>query len=119
MLGSLVLLFGFAAVYLLVVLGLGLFISTLTETEQQVMVISWFILVIFIFLSGLFTAIENMPLWAQQLTYLNPVRYFIEILRGVLLKGAGWAELSKNFYILLGYATAINSLAVWRYRKTN
>lgn len=119
MLGNLFLLFGLASVYLLVVLGIGLFISTVTETQQQAMFISWFILVIFIFLSGLFTAIENMPLWAQQITYVNPVRYFIEILRSLLLKGSGWADLQQQFYILLGYAVAINSLAIWRYRKTN
>lgn len=118
MLGNLLLLFGFASVYLIVVLGLGLFISTVTETQQQAMFISWFIMVIFIFLSGLFTAIENMPMWAQQITYLNPVRYFIEMLRGLLLKGSGWADLQQQFYILLAYAVAINGLAVWRYRKT-
>ncbi len=117
MLGNLFLLFGLSAVYLLVVLGLGLFISTVTETQQQAMFISWFILVIFIFLSGLFTAIENMPPWAQQLTYINPIRYFIEILRSLLLKGSGWAELQQQFYILLGYAVLINGLAIWRYRK--
>lgn len=117
MLGNLFLLFGFASVYLLVVLGIGLFISTVTETQQQAMFISWFILVIFLFLSGLFTAIENMPVWAQKITYINPVRYFIEMLRGLLLKGSGWTDLQQQFYILVVYAFAINGLAVWRYRK--
>lgn len=115
--GSIGLIFGFAALYLLVVLGIGLFISTVTETQQQAMFISWFFLVIFILLSGLFTAIENMPLWAQKLTLFNPVRYFIEVTRMVMLKGAGFMEIQRHFIILAFYAVAINGLAVWRYRK--
>ena len=117
-LGSLPLLFGFAALYMLVVLGMGLFISTVTETQQQAMFISWFFLVIFIFLSGMFTAIENMPTWAQQITYLNPVRYFIEVIRMVMLKGSGLADITNHIFIVAGYALAINGLAIWNYRKT-
>jgi ABC-2 type transport system permease protein len=116
--GSLWLVFGYSALYLLVVLGLGLFVSTVTETQQQAMFISWFILVVFILMSGLFTAIENMPNWAQQLTYLNPVRYFIEVLRMVMLKGAGFADVKIHFLITFGYALLVNGLAIWRYRKT-
>ncbi|RMG67331.1 MAG: ABC transporter permease, partial [Bacteroidetes bacterium] len=86
--GSVPLLFGYAAVYLLLVLGFGLLISTITETQQQAVFISWFFLVIFIFLSGFFTAIENMPAWAQAITYFDPVRYFMEVVRMVMLKGS-------------------------------
>ncbi|MEX1055796.1 MAG: ABC transporter permease [Rhodothermales bacterium] len=82
--GSLVLIFGLASIYLLAMLGLGLWISTVTETQQQAMFIAWFILVIFILMSGLFTPIESMPDWAQLLTPLNPVAYFNEIMRRVL-----------------------------------
>lgn len=115
--GSVPLLFAFSGLYLLVVLGVGLLISTTSETQQQAMFVAWFFMVIFIFLSGLFTAIENMPTWAQQLTYLNPVRYFIEVVRLILLKGAGWAEIQTQTLIVAGYAVAINGLAVWSYRK--
>ncbi|TAE50131.1 MAG: ABC transporter permease, partial [Bacteroidetes bacterium] len=74
-LGSIPLLFLFSGIYLLVVLGIGLFISASTDTQQQALFISWFFMVIFIFLSGMFTAVENMPDWAQRLTYFNPMRY--------------------------------------------
>lgn len=117
MVGSLLTLFAFASVYLLVVLGLGLLISTLTDTQQQAMFISWFFLVVFILLGGLFTAVENMPTWAQQLTYLNPVRYFIEVNRMVLLKGAGFGDIAWHFMIMGVFVVGINSLAIFRYRK--
>lgn len=117
MVGSLFTLFTFAGVYLLVVLGLGLLISTLTDTQQQAMFISWFFLVVFILLGGLFTAIENMPIWAQRLTYLNPVSYFIEVNRMVLLKGAGFSDIARHFLIMGAFVIGINTLAIFRYRK--
>ncbi|MCB0851723.1 MAG: ABC transporter permease, partial [Bacteroidetes bacterium] len=99
-LGSIPLLFGFAILYLTVILGLGLFISTFTDTQQQAMFISWFFMVVFLFLSGMFTAIENMPAWAQQITYLNPVRYFMEVIRMVMLKGSGIQDITSHLWIL-------------------
>lgn len=119
MVGSLFTLFTFAGVYLFVVLGLGLLVSTMTDTQQQAMFISWFFLVIFILLGGLFTAIENMPLWAQRVTFFNPVRYFIEVNRMVLLKGAGIADITKHFIVMAIFIIAINSLAIFRYRKVS
>lgn len=118
MVGSLFVLFTFTAVYLLVILGLGLFISTITETQQQAMFISWFFLVVFILMSGLFTAIENMPVWAQNITLFNPIRYYIEVTRLVLLKGAGFAEIQLHFVVMIISAILINALAIFRYRKT-
>jgi ABC-2 type transport system permease protein len=116
--GPLWVLFSFASIYLLVVLGLGLLISTLTNTQQQAMFISWFFLVIFILMGGLFTAIENMPEWARMLTYLNPVRYFIEVNRMALLKGSGFQDVLLHFGIVGVYAFLLNAMAIWRYRKT-
>ncbi len=118
MVGSLFVLFTFTALYMPVVLGLGLFISTITETQQQAMFISWFYLVVFILMSGLFTAIENMPVWAQKITLFNPVRYFIEVTRLVLLKGAGFAEIENHFIVIIAMGIFINALAIFRYRKT-
>lgn len=118
MVGSLWLVFGFSALYLLVVLGIGLLVSTITDTQQQAMFISWFFLVIFILMSGLFTPIESMPGWAQELTRLNPIAYFVEVMRLVLLKGSGLWEIRHHFFILGGYALVINGLAVLNYRKT-
>lgn len=116
--GSLFIIILFAILYLLVVLGIGLLISTITETQQQAMFISWFFMVIFILMSGLFTPIESMPDWAQKITYFNPVRYFIEIMRMVMLKGASFSEVKLHFMIISIYGVVILGLATWRYRKT-
>jgi len=117
-LGPIWVIFLFAGIYLLLVLGMGLFISTTTDTQQQAMFVSWFFLVVFLLMSGLFTPIENMPDWAQTITLVNPVRYFIEVVRMVMLKGAGLVEIRYHIFTLLAFALAINGLAVWRYRKT-
>lgn len=116
--GSVTLLFGVASVYLIAVLSLGLLISTMTNTMQQSMFISWFFLVIFILMSGLFTPVESMPNWAQILNYINPVAYFIKINRMIMLKGSGFMDFQREFYLLLTYAIAILSLSIMRYRKT-
>jgi len=116
-LGSLPLLFGFAAFYLTVVLGIGLFISTVTNTQQQAMLISWFFMVIFILMSGLFTAIENMPPWAQVITWFNPMAYFVEVIRMVLLKGSEFHNIVRHFSVILIMSLVINSLAIFTYRK--
>jgi len=115
--GSLFLLYSFTAVFLFAILGAGLFISTMTDTQQQAMFLSWFFLVVFILMSGLFTAIENMPTWAQKLTLLNPLRYFMEVIRMVMLKGSGLKDVKMHFFIISGFAVSINAFAVWRYRK--
>jgi ABC-2 type transport system permease protein len=117
--GSLGLIFGFAALYLLVVLGIGLLVSTVTETQQQAMFIAWFLLIIFILMSGLFTPIESMPEWARVITRINPVAYFVDVMRLVLLKGSTLADIQKHILILGGYAIVVNALAVLNYRKTN
>jgi drug efflux transport system permease protein len=117
MVGSLGLIFGLAAVYMLVMLGFGLLISTVTDTQQQAMFIAWFIMVVFLLLSGLFTPVESMPAVIQDLNRLNPVAYFIEIMRRVLLKGAGFAEVQTQFWSLVAYATVVLSLAVRQYQK--
>ena len=116
--GSLWLIFGFSALYLLVVLGIGLLVSTITETQQQAMFISWFFLIIFILMSGLFTPIESMPAWAQAITRFNPVAYFVEVMRMVLLKGSGILDIRIHLIVMSAYAIAVNSLAVLNYRKT-
>jgi ABC-2 type transport system permease protein len=118
-LGNLRLIYLFTSVYLLDILGIGLFISNYTETQQQAMFIAWFFTVIFILMSGLFTPIESMPTWAQQLTLFNPIRYFVEIIRMVMLKGATFSDISRPFCIITIYAFIINGFAVWSYKKTN
>ncbi len=117
-LGSIGLIFLFATVYMIVFLGIGLFISTFTGTQQQAMFISWFIMVVFILLSGLFTPVENMPTFVQYLTYLNPIRYFIEVVRMVMLKGAGFENISFHFQMMGVFAVIFNVSAILRYKKT-
>jgi len=118
-LGSIPLIYLFTSVYLLVILGMGLFISNYTDTQQQAMFIAWFFMVIFILMSGLFTPIESMPPWAQNITLLNPIRYFVEIIRMVMLKGSGFRDIIPQLSIIAGYAVIMNALAVWSYRKTS
>ncbi len=116
--GNLFVLFGFAGVYLLVALGIGLFISTLANTQQQVMFIMFFFLLTFILMSGIFTPVESMPDWARKVNIINPFAYFMRVIRMVILKGSGFHDISKEFYSLLVFAFIVLSAAVWRYRKT-
>ena len=116
--GSLFLLFGFASVYLLVALGIGLLISTLANTQQQVMFIMFFFLLTFILMSGIFTPVESMPEWARKVNIINPFAYFMRVIRMVILKGSTFRDISHEFYSLLVYASIMLGLAVWRYRKT-
>jgi len=118
-LGSIGLIYFFTSVYLLVILGIGLIISNNSDTQQQAMFVAWFFTVIFILMSGLFTPIESMPVWAQNLTLLNPIRYFVEIIRMVMLKGATFSDISRPFFMIVFYAFALNGIAIWSYRKVN
>jgi len=117
--GSLLLLFGFSALYLVGVLGLGLFISTVTETQQQVMFVTYFFLIIFILMGGVFTPVENMPELAQVINRINPVYYLIRILRMITLNGSGFTDLLEEFFSLVLIGISFLSLAIWRYRKTS
>ena len=116
--GNLWLLFGLASVYLIGVLGLGLFVSTVTDTQQQVMFVSFFFMMIFILMGGIFTPVESMPHWAQMIDRANPIYYFMRIMRHVVLKGSGFSDLIEEFISLLILGTIFLSLAIWRYRKT-
>ena len=108
----------FAAIYLIALLGFGLLTSIYADTQQQAMFISYFFMLIFILLGGLFAPIENMPDWAQYLTYINPVRYLIEAMRMIVLKGSGFWDLRFHFLIVIGFAIVFNGLAIWNYKKT-
>jgi len=119
MLGSVLLIFALAGLYLLVMLAIGLLVSTVTETQQQAMFLAWFFIVIFILMSGLFTPIESMPAWAQRFTLLNPIAYFIEIMRRVLLKGAGIGAVRDQVIALAVYAAVMLTLATSQYRKVS
>ena len=116
--GSIWLLLFVASVYLVGILSMGLVVSTLTNTMQQAMFISWFFLVIFILMSGLFTPIESMPDWAQFINHANPVSYFIKINRMIMLKGSGFTDIKDDLFILSVFAIVLFSFSIKRYRKT-
>lgn len=116
--GSVLLLYFFLAIYLVAVLGLGLLISTYAETQQQAMFISFFFVMIFVLMSGLFTPIESMPPWAQLISRLNPVSYFIEVMRMVVLKGSGFRHILPHLGAVVLFAIALNGWAIANYRKT-
>ena len=116
--GSFPLLLVMCLVYLLTTLGLGLFVSTISDTQQQAMMTaSFFFLIPMVFLSGFVFPIENMPAVIQPVTYLIPLRYFLEILRGIFLKGVGLEVLWKDALLLLGWGVGILALATLRSRK--
>lgn len=115
--GNLGVVFTFSSIYLLVVLGAGLIISTINNTQQQSMFISFFFMIVFIMMSGLFTPVESMPVWAQKINIINPVAYFIEVMRMVLMKGSGFMDIKRQLISISIYAVLILSFAVWRYRK--
>src|SRR6185436_4543506 len=90
--GNYLTLLAFASAYMLSSLGIGIFTSTVARTQQQALFIISFFLLFFMLLSGFFLPVENMPHWVQQVTYLNPVRYFMHVLREMFLKGSGFLE---------------------------
>ncbi|MBS1946558.1 MAG: ABC transporter permease [Bacteroidetes bacterium] len=109
--------YAFASIYLLAVLGLGLLLSTYAQTQQQSMLVSFFITMIFNLMSGLYTPIESMPEWAKIIARLNPVSYFIEVMRLVMLKGSSLADIKYHIVAILGFAVFFNTWAVLNYRK--
>ena len=116
-LGSYLTIYIFSAIYLLAVLGLGLLLSTYAQTQQQSFLVAFFITMIFNLMSGLFTPIESMPHWAKVITWFNPVTYFIEVMRMVILKGSGLADIKNQIFAVLGFAVFFNGWAILNYRK--
>ena len=115
--GSVLLVFGTASVYLLAALGVGLLVSTMVSTQQQAMFVTFFLVLIYLLMSGLFTPVRSMPTWAQWIAQVNPVMHFIEIMRAVMLRGAGLSEIARSLAALSLLAVAVFSLSVRRYAK--
>jgi len=115
--GSVLLVFGTASVYLLAALGVGLLVSTMVSTQQQAMFVTFFIVLVYLLMSGLFTPVRSMPAWAQWLAQVNPVMHFIAIMRAVMLRGAGLREIARSLAILSAIAIGVFSLSVRQYAK--
>jgi ABC-2 type transport system permease protein len=116
--GSLLLIFGAAMVYLLAALGIGLWVSTIAQTQQQAMFFSFALNMIYLLMSGLFTPLQSMPGWAQWLAELSPMKHFIVIMRAVLVKGAGAADVQVPLLVLAVYGVGMLALSVRSYSKT-
>jgi ABC-2 type transport system permease protein len=115
--GSLLLFFACAAIFLVAVLGLALFFSTMASTQQQFLFVAFFFVMIFILMSGIFTPTESMPLWAQQFNWVNPVAYLMRINRMVMLKGSGFSDIMRDMGMLTVLAFSYLTLAIRAYRK--
>jgi len=119
LLGSPVLLLAASAVYVLCTLSLGLFISTISSTQQQAMMTSmFFFLVPMIYLSGFIFPIENMPVPIQWVTTVIPLKYYLIIVRGIFLKGVGFDLLWPHFAALATWGVVVLALATFRSHKT-
>ncbi len=115
--GNIGVIYIFSSVYLLAVLGMGLLLSTYAENQQQAMLISFFMMMIFILMGGLYTSIDSMPQWAQVITWFNPVKYFIEVMRMVIMKGSGLMDIMPKILVVSGMAIFFNGWAILSYRK--
>lgn len=117
--GSVFLLYAFLAIFLVALLGIGLLISTYSTNQQQAMSLAFFLMMIFVLMSGLFTSIDSMPLWAKWIAWSNPVTYFIEVMRMVVMKGSTFIDIQMHFLIMTGFAFFFNTWAVLNYKKTS
>ncbi len=115
--GSLLTIYLYTGIYILVVSGLGLLISNYSDTMQQAMFLMFFFIIVLILMSGLFTPVSSMPAWAQAITIFNPLKYFMEVMRAVYLKGSSMGDLIPQLLILCGFAAGLNGWAVLSYRK--
>ncbi|MEZ2443577.1 ABC transporter permease [Chitinophaga sp. RCC_12] len=117
--GSFVTLYVFAAVYLVALLGFGLLVSTYTNNQLQAMFVAFFFMMIFMLMSGLFTAVDSMPPWAKVIANLTPVTHFIKVIRMIVLKGSGLADVQMELLYLALFAIVLNGWAIFNYRKTS
>lgn len=116
--GSLLTIYLFASIYIIVVSGMGLVISNFSDTMQQAMFVMFFFIMILVLMSGLFTPVNNMPVWAQAITVINPLKYFMFVMRLVYLKGSAFVEMIPQFLSLCAFAVVFNTWAVLSYKKS-
>lgn len=109
----------FVAIYILGISGMGLVISNYAHTMQQAMFIVFFFMLLFIMLSGLYTPIDSMPEWAKWIAAFNPLKYLMEVMRAIYLKGSDIIDLWKQLLALIGFGVFFNGWAILSYKKTN
>jgi ABC-2 type transport system permease protein len=116
--GSLITIYFYAIVYIFVVSGLGLIISNYSNTIQQAIFIIFFFIMIFIIMCGLFTPVKSMPEWAQWIAAFDPLKYFMDVMRSIYLKGSNMLEMLPQLFSLIGFAVVLNIWAVISYKKS-
>ncbi len=117
--GSVPVLYLFAAVYLIALMGFGLLISTFSNSQLQAMFVAFFFMMIFMLMSGFFTSLDSMPDWAIRMANMTPVTHFIKVVRLIVLKGSGWSQIKMELYYLIIFAIVLNGAAIYNYKKTN
>jgi ABC-2 type transport system permease protein len=117
--GSILALYLSSIIFIVGVTALGIVISNYSDTLQQSMFIVLFFILIIILLSGMFTPVSSMPVWAQTIAYINPLTHFIEIMRLIYLKANSFIDLLRPMAILLAFAAVFNGWAVLSYKKSN
>jgi ABC-2 type transport system permease protein len=118
MVGSHALLLLAALLYIPSIVSLGLVISTFSETQQQAIFLSVFVLLPSVLLSGFIFPVEAMPVAIRPLSYVLPLTYFLELIRGIMIKGIGFAELAHQFAALLVFTAVFITACVFRFQKT-
>ena len=117
--GSILTLFIFTALHIMVTAGLGLLISNYSDNAQQAMFITWFFMMVFMLISGIFTPISSMPLWTQTITYLNPLRYYADAMRFIYLKGSTFADIWYDALGLFVIGSVMMGWTILSYKKSN
>ena len=115
--GSIGLIYLFAMVFLVALLGVGLLISTYAETQTQAAFVGFFAMMVFMLLGGLYTSIDSMPEWAKWITKANPVAYFVEVMRMIMLKGSGFSDIKYHLLAVFGLGVFFNTWAILNYHK--
>jgi ABC-2 type transport system permease protein len=116
--GSIALLYCFAGIYLVALLGFGLLISTFSDNQVQAMFVAFFFMMIFTLMSGLFTSVDSMPVWARTISNFIPVTHFVKVVRMVVLKGSGFGDVRMELGYIFLFAIVLNGWAIWNYKKT-
>lgn len=115
--GNLLTLYAATGLFILVMSGLATIIANFSQNMQQVMLVMFFFVMVFILMSGLLTPVASMPQWAQNITYFIPARYYVEVMRATYLRGASLLEQWPSFVMLAAFASILLTIAVLTYKK--
>ena len=116
--GSFLLIYMFAAIYLTAFTAFGLIISNISSSAQQAMLVFIFFIMIFLLMSGIFTPLSSMPRWAQNITLLNPIRYIVEVIRAIYLKGAVFSDVFPQFLSICAFSVILNIYAIVSFKRS-